>query len=273
MKIKLVLFAMLCNCFHLMASQVDTLTVMSQSMNKPIKNVVIFPDSYASQEDEFPVLYLLHGAGDDFSKWVTTVPNIKNIADTYNMIIVCPDGAVTGWYFDSPIDSTMKYETYIYKELVTTIDNKYNTIKEKTGRAITGISMGGHGALYLAFRHQDIWGAAGSMSGGVDIRPFPNNWNLSERLGKYSENKEVWESHTVINLLHLLDGDLKLIIDCGHDDFFFDANQRLHKKLIERNIAHDFIERPGKHNWTYWTNAIKYQTLFFNDYFQKNRSM
>ncbi|GAA3581041.1 alpha/beta hydrolase family protein [Snuella lapsa] len=253
-----------------MASQVDTLTVTSLSMNKAIKNVVILPDSYTLKEGEFPVLYLLHGAGDDFSKWLTTVPHIKDIADTYNMIIVCPDGGYTSWYFDSPVDSSMKYETYVYKELINAIDTKYNTIKEKSGRAITGLSMGGHGALYLAFRHQNIWGAAGSMSGGVDIRPFPNNWDISKRLGKYPENKEGWENNTVINLVHLLDGDLSLIIDCGYDDFFFDVNKKLHKKLLERNIAHDFIERPGKHNWKYWTNAIKYQIMFFNDYFRKN---
>ena len=114
MKIKLLFLVVLYNCFGLMASQVDTLTVTSLSMNKAIKNVVILPDSYTSKEGEFPVLYLLHGAGDNFSGWVTKVPNIKAIADAYNMIIVCPDGAYTSWYFDSPVDSTMKYETYIF---------------------------------------------------------------------------------------------------------------------------------------------------------------
>lgn len=137
------------------------------------------------------------------------------------MIIVCPDGAYGSWYLDSPIDPDFQYETYIAIELVNWIDKNYPTIPSRTGRAITGLSMGGHGALYLAFRHQDIFGAAGSMSGGVDIRPFPNNWDLEKRLGKQSEYPERWEQHTVIELLHLLTpNSLKLIIDCGTEDFF-----------------------------------------------------
>ena len=98
------------------------------------------------------------------------------------MIIVCPDGGFGSWYWDSPVDAGSQYETYVSNELVTWIDSKYKTIKTRKGRAITGLSMGGQGALYLAFRHQDIFGAAGSMSGGVDIRPFPetgiwqNDW-------------------------------------------------------------------------------------------------
>ncbi|WP_428740479.1 alpha/beta hydrolase [Tenacibaculum sp.] len=241
-------------------------------MNKPVKNVVILPNNYTNnQKDKFPVLYLLHGATDDYSGWIINVPILKELADKHNMIVVCPDGGYTSWYIDSPINSEMKYETYISKELITAIDKKYNTIPSKEGRAITGLSMGGHGALFLSFKHQDIWGAAGSMSGCVDIRPFPNGWDLSKRLGKYADNKEQWENNTVINLIHLLNGNLKLIIDCGYGDFFFDSNQRLHKKLLERNIAHDYIERSGRHNWEYWTNSIKYQMIFFEDYFKKNK--
>jgi len=237
-------------------------------MSKSISNIVIIPDSYTTQKESFSVLYLLHGAGGDHTNWLTKVPAIKSYADQYNMIIVCPDGSPNSWYFDSPVDETMKYETYLSEELIDIIDKKYNTSTEKSGRAITGLSMGGHGAFYLAFKHQDIWGAAGSMSGGVDIRPFPNNWGLSERLGSYSENKANWEENTVINLVYKLKGDhLKLIFDCGTSDFFYGANQRLHEKLLERNIPHDYTERPGNHNWDYWSNSIKYHLLFFNDFF------
>jgi S-formylglutathione hydrolase FrmB len=114
-----------------------------------------------------------------------------------------------------------------------------------------------------------VWGAAGSMSGGLDIRPFPNNWDLAKRLGTYAENKANWEENTVINLVHLLDGQtLKLIFDCGVNDFFYDDNRRMHEKLLERNIPHEYTERPGAHNWEYWTNAVKYHILFFNDFFK-----
>jgi S-formylglutathione hydrolase FrmB len=115
----------------------------------------------------------------------------------------------------------MQYETYISKELVASIDKNYNTIPDKKHRAITGYSMGGHGALYLAFKHNDIWGVAASMSGGLDIRGFQLQWEMAKRLGVYAENPENWEQNTVINLVHLLDGkNLKFLFDCGVDDFF-----------------------------------------------------
>ena len=269
MRLKLIWLFLICNSLFVFASKVDTLMVTSKSMNKSIPNIVILPDNYSIQKESFPVLYLLHGAGDDYSSWLKKVPGIKEFSDTYNMIIVYPDGGKTSWYFDSPVDKQMNYETYIYKELVEAIDNKYNTTKDRAGRAITGASMGGHGAFYLAFKHQDIWGAAGSMSGGMDIRPFPNNWDLSKRLGTYSEHQEYWENNSVINMVYMLEGDnLKLIFDCGTSDFFYDVNRSLHKKLVERNIPHDYIERPGSHTWDYRVNAIKYQLLFFNDFFK-----
>ena len=169
-----------------------------------------------------------------------------------------------------PIDSAFRYETYISKELVQWIDSKYKTIKKRQGRGITGLSMGGHGALFLALKHQDIFGAAGSMSGGVDIRPFPTNWDMAKRLGSYAQQPERWEKNTVINMLYLLSGNsLALIIDCGTEDFFFRVNEALHAELLLRNIPHDYITRPGGHNWPYWNNAIRYQLLFMNDFFRK----
>lgn len=269
MRIKLILLFLICNTVFVFASSLDTVLVMSESMNKSIPNIVILPDSYSSQKENFNVLYLLHGAGGNHTDWITMVPGIKEHADNYNIIIVCPDGGKKSWYFDSPIDEQMKYETYISKELVSAIDGKFNTKAKRTGRAISGLSMGGHGAFYLAFRNQDIWGAAGSMSGGVDIRPFPNNWDIKKRLGDYSKYKEHWEQNSVINMVYLLSTmKLKLIFDCGVDDFYYDVNKRLHEKLVERRIPHDYIERPGGHNWDYWSNSIKYQLLFFNDYFK-----
>lgn len=270
MRLKIILLYLICNSVFAFASNIDTVMVVSSSMNKSIPNIVITPDNYATQKNGFSVLYLLHGAGNDYSTWVSRVPIIKEYVDKYNIIIVCPDGGITSWYFDSPIDKAVQYETYISKELISAIDKKYNTSAKKTNRAIAGVSMGGHGAFYLAFKHPNVWGAAGSMSGGVDIRPFPNNWNINKRLGDYSKYPENWEVNTVINMVYRLNGgNLKLIFDCGVDDFFYNVNKRLHKKLVERNIPHDYTERPGGHGWDYWSNSIKYQLLFFSDYFKQ----
>ncbi|QMW04239.1 alpha/beta hydrolase [Spirosoma foliorum] len=253
------------------AAKIDTVSTYSPSMKKTIKAVVMTPDSYTIGS-EFPVVYLLHGYSGNYSDWAKKAPNLGQAVDAHQLIIVCPDGNFGSWYFDSPADPSFKYETYVANELVAWVDSHYKTIKNRQARAITGLSMGGHGALYLAFRHQDVFGAAGSMSGGVDIRPFPNNWDMAKRLGTYAQFPERWEQNTVINLLHLLTpGSLSLIIDCGTDDFFFRVNNNLHDKLLERNIAHDYTTRPGAHNWNYWTNAVTYQLLFMRQFFDKQK--
>ncbi|NLO71243.1 MAG: esterase family protein [Porphyromonadaceae bacterium] len=250
------------------AAKVDTVVTFSPSMNKNIKAVVIIPDTY-EKANSFPVFYLLHGFSGNYGSWVNDMPATKSLADTHQMIIVCPDGGFSSWYFDSPTDSTYKYETYVTKELIQWIDKNFKTIPKREARAISGLSMGGHGGLYLGFRNQEIFGACGSMSGGVDIRPFPNNWDLRKRLGTQSQHPENWEKHTVMNLLHrLTPKSQKIIIDCGTEDFFYNVNLRLHKELKYRNIPHDFISRPGGHNGEYWNNAVKYQALYFSEYFQ-----
>lgn len=253
------------------AAIVDTIQVYSPSMQKNLKVVVVTPDNYASAQ-KLPVVYLLHGYSGNHLDYINKAKGFEKAADQYNMIIVCPDGGFSSWYWDSPVDPTSKYETYISGELVKAIDAKYKTIPDRKGRAITGLSMGGHGALYLAFKHQDVFGAAGSMSGGVDIRPFPNNWDMAKQLGTYAEFPERWEKNTVINMLNLLTpNSLAIIIDCGTEDFFYKVNVNLHEQLLYRNIPHDFITRPGGHSWPYWTNSVKFQLLFMSNYFNSNR--
>jgi len=252
------------------AQTVDTLQVFSQSMQKELKNVVILPDSYKTESKTYPVLYLLHGAYGKYSDWIKKVPEIKDYANQYQMIIVCPDGDPFSWYFDSPVDPKFKYETYISKELISAVDQKYHTIPSRKGRGITGLSMGGHGAFYLSFKHPDLYGAAGSMSGGVNFLKFTNNWKIAKRLGTYKEHPENWKKNTVINMTDLVKGkDLKLIFDCGVDDFFYEVNKELHQKLLLQEIPHDYSERPGKHNWKYWSNSIKYHMVFFNTFFNQ----
>lgn len=256
-------------CFaSVVAAEVDTVETYSASMKKSIKAVVIKPSDYKQGATPYPVVYLLHGYGGKYSSFVNALPAIKNYADVFRMILVCPDSNIGSWYFDSPVDPAWKYETYTSGELVNWIDGHYRTIKDRKGRGVTGFSMGGHGALYLSFKHQDIYGVAGSMSGGVDFRPFPRNWEIAKRLGSITEAANKWEENTVINMVNLVKpGNLELIIDCGTDDFFFNVNNAFHQKLLDNKIPHDYIVRPGGHNWAYWNNAILYQLLFMSRYF------
>lgn len=256
--------------FSAKAAQVDTIQVFSASMQKNIKTCVMLPDSYKKSAKKFPVVYLLHGYSGNYGSWAKDFKELKKQVDLYNFIVIGVDGNYSSWYFDSPIDPSFKYETYVTSELVPYIDKNYKTISNREGRAISGLSMGGHGALYLSIKHQDIFGAAGSMSGGVDFRPFPDNWDIKKRLGTITEFPDNWNKNTVVNMLDLLpNNSLKLIIDCGVDDFFMKVNRDLHAKMLDKKINHDYIERPGEHNLAYWENALKYQLLFFSNFFNE----
>lgn len=264
MKKSLIIIAGLVSlCFTSHAFKGQEIAVRSESMNKDVNVTVITPDGYKKGE-AFPVIYLIHGHGDNHTSW-SKDGVVGRLADKYKTIVVMPD-AVDSWYFDSPMKPEYKYETFMTKELVPYIDNNYKTIKDRKGRAITGQSMGGHGAMYLAFRNQDLFSCVGALSGGVDIRPFPKNWGLAVKLGPIEEYPENWEKNTVINLTHLLKpGSLEIVMDCGTQDFFYQVNCNLHDKLLAEGIPHDFYSRPGGHTWTYWMNSIKYIFMFFDD--------
>ncbi len=252
----------------LQAARVDTLRVESPSMGTSVEVVVISPDQ--SHAQACPVIYLLHGHGGNARTWMNIKPELPQIADEKGIIIVCPDGK-NSWYWDSPLNKSVRYETFISKELTDFVDRHYNSIPRREARAITGLSMGGHGAMWNAIRHSDVFSAAGSTSGGVDIRPFPKNWNMSTQLGDKENHPGNWETHTVINLVpYLRPGQLAMIVDCGVDDFFLEVNKVFHEALLKQGIAHDFILRPGAHNNAYWNNAIDHQILFFQKHFAKS---
>jgi S-formylglutathione hydrolase FrmB len=213
-------------------------------------------------------VYLLHGYSGNQRAWLKDAPQLLKKADELNVLLVCPDGGFSSWYFDSPVDPSIRYETFISKELIAYIDSKYSTLADRMHRAITGLSMGGHGGLYLGIRHQDVFGLAGSICGGVDLRPFPENWDIKKRIGDTVCCKENWKNYSVISQISRLDSaSLKLIIDCGTSDFFLNVNRDLHKALLEKKIPHDYTERPGGHNKDYWGNSIDFQLLFFRKNF------
>jgi S-formylglutathione hydrolase FrmB len=271
---KIITLFLICTSLFLLkanAATVDSALTHSTAMNKDIKAVVVKPADYSAAK-KYPVMYLLHGFSGNYSDWIKKVPAIAKLADSYHMLIVCPDGNFAGWYFDSPMNKEWMYETYVANELVTYVDKHYSTITNRKGRAITGLSMGGHGALFLAFKHQDVFGAAGSMSGVVDIRQFADSYGIEQVLGKYSERPEVWEQHCVVSLIYLLKPNaLALTFDCGYDDGMYSGNQELHEKLLERKIPHDYTVRPGAHSWEYWANSVNYQALFFSKYFNDEK--
>jgi S-formylglutathione hydrolase FrmB len=265
----LVALLVLGTSFVSVAAAVDTIAIQSKSMNKTIKAVVIKPRLYYAQAaKDYPVVYLLHGHSGNYSSWVKDVPSIKKAADELGLIIVCPDGGFNSWYINSPVDTLVKYDTYITQELIPYIDSNYSTIRDKKGRAISGYSMGGHGALYLGIKHPDLFANVGSICGGVDLRPFPNNWQLKNILGDIQTNQANWDAYSVINMVDVLSkGQLNLMIDCGVDDFFLTVNRKLHEKLVAMKIPHEYIEREGGHTRNYWANSVDYHFFYFKRMF------
>ena len=247
------------------AARVDTILVYSNAMQKNIKVAVVIPDNANLQTGiKFPVVYLLHGYSGNHGSWLKDAPQLQYRADQYQVMLVCPDGGYGSWYYDSPINDSIKYETFITKELLPYIDSNFPTSANKDHRAITGLSMGGHGGLFLGIRHSDLFGNAGSVCGGVDIRPFPNSWDIKKSLGTIIEHPQNWTDYSVVTIAkNLKPGQLHIIFDCGVSDFFIDVNRSLHQVLLTNKIDHDYTERPGGHNKAYWSNSIDYQLQFF----------
>jgi S-formylglutathione hydrolase FrmB len=264
-------------CLSATAASIDTVDVQSSVMNKTLKAAVVLPASYNKTKKIFPVLYLLHGGQGSFRDWLTLPPDktlLHRLADQYNIIIVTPEGGSASYYFDSPLQKESQFETFIVKEVIARIEKTYRVVREKRGRLIAGLSMGGHGAMYIAARHPELYAAAGSMSGvmNIDTRTWkvPKDFaksrteNFARLLGVMKDTLNPYTDYTLVGMTDKLKAnDLKLIFDVGVDDFLIETNRDLHRRLLANGTPHDYIERPGGHTWEYWQNALPYQMLFF----------
>jgi S-formylglutathione hydrolase FrmB len=258
-------------------SQVDTIEVFSKAMNKSLKAAVVKPEGYSENNKSYPTVYLLHGGSGSFSDWhkKTTEPNLlPKLANQYEVIIVTPGVGPSSYYYDSPVLDSVKYETYFIEELIPFIDKNYRTINDRNSRAITGLSMGGHGSLMLSAKHPELFIAAGSMSGvmNIDTRMWKvgdefRNLRLSGQkamLGEINYDSPFTE-YTVVGLVgKMKDNGIFLIIDCGVDDFLLETNRQIHQLLLQNQTPHEYTERPGAHTWQYWTEALPFHLLFIN---------
>ena len=174
--------------------------------------------------------------------------------------------------------------SYISKDLREEVDSRYRTIAEKRGRVIAGLSMGGHGAFYIATKNPELYSAAGSMSGVMDINP--RTWKVPDefvqtRLGTFEEllgppedPENPYRDYTAVGLVdQMKENDVQLIFECGVDDFLIETSRTLHQKLLENGMPHVYIERPGSHNWDYWGNALPYHMLFLHKVLEENEAV
>ena len=244
-------------------------------MDKDVPASVILPNAYdANATNRWPVVYVLHSADGTHRRFIDANIGLPDFADRFQVIFVCADGGKTSWWFDSPIDPTFRYETHVVKELVPWIDLHYRTIPERGKRAIMGVSMGGHGACWIGFRHKELFGAVGLIAGGVDLRPFPNNWEIAKRLGPRDEFPERWKEHSAITEAgKLKNGDVEIVSIVGTSDFFLEPNRRMHKLLSDNKVAHTYIETRGKddksseHHISFAASAFPVVVSFCRSYF------
>lgn len=252
----------------------------SKALKKEVENIIILPDNY-DKDRKYPVLYLLLGADNPIDSWVTFT-NLCKYAAEFDMIIATPNNgwqSRQSWYVDSKILESSAYETFVISEFIEFINSNYAVMDNRDGRAISGISMGGHGAITLASKYADLFCSVSSFMGTMDLETWRNkdSWlyeSISGVLGDYENNACIWKSNSAINLVERLKRKaIKIKFSCGIYDTIekgwgaYPDNERLHKKLEELGIEHDYFTFPGDHSYEavdcYLRNYLEFHNKSF----------
>ena len=250
--------------------------VPSATMKKDVPTTVVLPGNYTDSDSRrYPVVYMLHGAGNDQRTYACEP--ILSLADGIGVIVVCPYGGAS-WWIDSPQVPHMCYETFVTQELVPYVDGHYHTVANRSGRAIAGHSMGGHGACFIGFGHTDLFGAVGNVMGGVDLRPFSTRQDLLKLLGDPAAHPDDWERFSAISrAAKLRNGEVQFTTVVGTGDFFFGVNRAMHDLLSSNRVAHVHQEIRGideehsTHTRTFAYEAMKTVFARFGEYFKSER--
>lgn len=262
----------------------DNVSMKSEILKMERKFAVYLPPDYETSERSYPVLYLLHGMGDDQTGWIQ-FGEVLRIADSSilegsatPMIIIMPD-ANTGrvGYFNS-IDGKWDYEDFFFKELMPFVEKKYRVKSEKRYRAIAGLSMGGGGSFMYALHHPELFSSACPLSayvGPLSVEDAKKSLSKYFKETKYDEAKlqPYYENHNALSLIENMDENklksVKWFIDCGDDDFLYEGNSLVHIAMMKKGIPHEYRVRDGAHSWTYWRASLPVVLEFVSDTFHQ----
>lgn len=260
----------------------DNLSLPSKILKGDRKYAVYLPPGYETSQRSYPVLYLLHGAGDDQTGWVQ-FGEVLHIADkainegtATPMIIVMPD-AKTGQmgYFNS-IKNDWRYEDFFFDEFMPYIEKTYRIKSEKRFRAVAGLSMGGGGSFMYALHRPELFSSACPLSAYVGPLTTEDVKNFLARTNQTATDAEIetyFRKHNAINLVNDIKDDQKKsvrwYIDCGDDDFLYEGNSLVHIAMKKKEIPHEFRIRDGAHTWTYWRTALPTVLGFVSDAFHQ----
>ena len=260
----------------------DNLKMESKILKMERKFAVYLPPDYETSSRSYPVLYLLHGLGDDQTGWIQ-YGEVKKIADNSikngdatPMIIVMPD-ANSGrvGYFNIPSQRWM-YEDFFFEELMPYVESKYRIKSGKRFRAISGLSMGGGGTLTYALHRPDLFSAAAPLSAGTGSTDVDESLERIKRYGiefTREEMKNLLENNHPLNLIKKMKlsdiNSIRWYIDCGDDDYLFEDNSLLHIAFSKKGIKHEYRVRDGAHNWTYWRESLPLVLEFVSEGFHQ----
>lgn len=248
-------------------------TLKSRILNRDISYAVLLPKEYDSLHTNYPVVYLLHGFGDDETAWYKygLIQYYSDANTSTPMIYVMPQGFNS--YYVNKYSGSFPYMDMFVKELVPTIDSTFRTIKDPQQRAVMGFSMGGYGALILPAKNPDVFktGVILSMSFRTDqqyMNESQDGWNSqwgsifggagssgTARLTDYFKANSPFYFFKNPDDISLKGQNF--FFDCGDDEeSLSETNDALHDLLRGLNIKHEYRVRNGAHSWDYWHKSL-----------------
>ncbi len=249
----------------------DDLSMPSEILGMERKYAVYLPPCYETSHRSYPVMYLLHGAGDDQSGWIQ-FGEVLHITDkairegsATPMIIIMPDANTGRRGYFNDITGAWRYEDFFFEELMPFVENKYRIRKEKRYRAVAGLSMGGGGTFMYALRRPDLFSSAAPLSayiGPLSIEEARARFIGQENTEGISDEalRDYFETHNALSMINNWPEEnkrsVRWYIDCGDDDFLYEGNSLVHIAMKKNDIPHEFRIRDGGHTWTYWRESL-----------------
>src|SRR5438105_2116592 len=256
-------------------SRTDCNVMNSHILRQAVHYCVQLPSDYDSNgikqpKRRYPALYFLHGLGQNEQTLFNTggwnlIEDLRRQHRISDFLIVAPEGR-RSFYINS-VDNSFRYSDFFLQEFMPFIESRYRVLHSRSGRAITGVSMGGYGALRFAFAHPELFSAVSAQSPAL-ITQTPQEIDATERSGTslgrllgvaFGEPVNVphWKENSVFNLAKRDTPSLRrlaIYFNCGNaDDYGFeDGADALHRQLQAEGVKHEFHLYSGDHSLTYF---------------------
>jgi S-formylglutathione hydrolase FrmB len=254
------------------AGRAECVSLPSKILRRAVPYCILLPPSYdAEKSRRYPILYLLHGLGDNdqmliHSGGMNLVEDLWEQHKLGEFLIVTP-AAGASFYINSR-DDKRRYEDFFLREFIPGVEKRYRAESHRDLRGIAGISMGGYGALHIAFQHPQLFAAVGALSPAL-IEKLPNVTAQDSRQlsmlrvlsGAFGSpfDSAFWKQNDPLRIARTADlTGLKIYFNCGtEDDYGFDAGaEALDKLLTSRHVPHEFHLYPGGHDWSYFAEHL-----------------